>query len=145
MALTTRLLEYLTFARLNSLELKVTDKKAYPNINERRQRTQALIKTIHNVPSLEKLILSQAVVKVSDVERIHANATKLKHLGFDHVDIDAACAACGVTGSGVIYQPVDSHQVLSLCDIRLAEEVQRLLDNAIQNWIIYWTQVPSVT
>lgn len=80
------MLKHLNFDNLSSLEIGYAF-DIHPNINQRHERTQALIKLIHNAPLLEKLVLRYAAVDISDLENLHKEGTKLKHLEFDHVQM----------------------------------------------------------
>lgn len=75
MSVSIQLLGLLTFDHLTSLELSC-DYAA--DTNQRSERTRALIKAINNTPPLEKLVYTNAAVKIADMENLHAAATKLK-------------------------------------------------------------------
>lgn len=72
----------LVFDHLNTLEISCVREEG-DTTNRRHKRTQALIKVIHNAPSLKKLILRYSAIQIADLERLHAAATKLKYLEFD--------------------------------------------------------------
>lgn len=82
------------------------------------------------------------LLKIADVELLHAATTRLKHLEFIDVDIYADDAV----EDQVFYHPTNSLVAFSLQDFRptypadeggiVAENVQ-ILDNALANWIVY--------
>lgn len=86
MKVTMRLLDFLTFDHLASLELSLTWKDR-PTTHQRHERTQALMKVIHDAPSLEELVIRHLILKITDIKNLHVGATKLKHLEFRDVDM----------------------------------------------------------
>lgn len=93
-----------------------------------------MITAIHNAPSLEKLVFTNAAVKITDIELIHSKATKLKHLEFTDVGIYTDDKDHQVT-----YQPTAYLEVFALQNItpvELNEGYQRA-DEAIKNCISY--------
>lgn len=103
--------------------------------HQRHEWAHDLIQTLHHAPSLERLVIENAKVTVSDLEDLHARATKLKHLGLDHLDIDV-----GDVENLAVHHPAKSLVSLSMEYIKSLREDNdegRPLDNAIRNWIIY--------
>lgn len=75
----------MTLDHLTSLELHCTDEVLYAQYHK---RTNALIQCIHDAPSLEKLAFAdRAAVHIADIEKLHAAATKLKHMELMNVGI----------------------------------------------------------
>lgn len=106
-------------------------------IDEIYERTQAFIQVIHSAPSLENLLLGCAMIKIADVENLHARSTKLKHLGFMNVDIYT-----NDVENQIVNHPSDTLKSFSIKYISPiqppgAEEEQQTIDGAIKNWISY--------
>lgn len=84
---------------------------------QRRDRTQALIQAIHNAPSLEKLVFAnEAVVKIEDIESLHAAATRLKHLELISIYL---CSDGNEADNQAHYHPV---QNLCLSRLKMLEQ-----------------------
>lgn len=60
-----------------------------PNTTQRQERTQTLIQAIHNAPLLERLVFRYPILKIADMETLHAGATRLKNVEFLDPDIYA--------------------------------------------------------
>lgn len=73
-----RMLELLTFERLRVLDVGWPSE--YFRGIQCYDMTKQLIQAIKNAPSLETLNVKNSVIKIADVEDLHARATKLKHL-----------------------------------------------------------------
>lgn len=109
-----------------------------PSTNERKNRTQTLTQSIHNSPLLENLVFRYPLLKIGDVEILHAGATRLKNLKFMDVYIYTEGEENSVT-----YYPNESIESFSFRNTR--ESLQLVHDGgaivssiqAVRNWIAY--------
>lgn len=140
MNVTIPLLPHLTFEQLRSLEINC-GATYIPNTTQRQERTQALIQTIHNAPLLERLVFRYPILKIADMETLHAGATRLKNVEFLDPDIYAGNAENQVSH----YHPTavesfiiqNSAGSLELLHDERTDEVNQTLADAIRKWISY--------
>lgn len=114
----------MTFDQLDSLEICIYDRL---ELDERQNMTNTLIKAIPNAPSLTKLVLINPAVEIADVEDLHAGATNLKHLQFDH---------------GHVYDNDEEnqafyHSTYRLTSFSLTGVANGILGTTVEDWIPY--------
>lgn len=144
MNVTTQLLGFLTFDHLKTLELSL-DGGNNLITTQRQERTQALIKAIHNAPPLERLVFRYPLLKIPDIENLHAGATRLKHLELEDVSMyTVPDEHYNVT----YYPPNESLEAFSIRNTTVALEViydgeereissHEIILEIVRNWIYY--------
>lgn len=141
MNVTLQLLNLMTFDHLTSLEIKYVGASG-SNLNKRKEITNALVTASHNAPSLERIVLSKAAIKIQGVEMLHAGATKLKHLGFRDIIIYSSGQDEVETlhGPAENLNPTQGLETFSLdacMSFRTTSEERLARDDEIEKWITY--------
>lgn len=133
-----QLLGCLKFDALRSLRLLIVGDAS---TNQRRERTEALIKAIHNAPSLETLSFSSATLKIADLEILQGSTTKLKQLELRDIQLYTD----DIVENQVPCQPAKCLEPLTMAYIEPAQsreegrilEGNQTLDDAIKHWVSY--------
>lgn len=132
--LSTHLLEISTCDQLTSIEVSFANYNTAEDTA--REKLKALISTIDNAPSLEKVVFRHMPVELADMENLHRDARNLTAVKLDNVYISTDDSRASIVPHPAWNVKSFSMYASDFYAISYGDD-DRSLENVMGNWITY--------